>query len=77
MKNSKEELRIKVVGSGETLGKRIREGEMQKIPYLVIVGEKEEQAKTISVRERGKGDVGKMEISAFAQKLTEEIVAHS
>ena len=71
------ELRINIASSGETLGKRIREGEMQKIPYLVIVGEKEEQAKTISVRARAKGDLGQMAIPAFSQKLTEEIGAHS
>ena len=42
----------------ETLGKRIRNAEMQKVPYILVVGEKEEQAKSVNVRERGAADKG-------------------
>lgn len=66
-------LRIVLKKENETLGKKIREGQMQKIPYLVIVGEKEEQQGTISVRDRQKGDLGQMKIEEFLKKIEEEI----
>jgi len=46
---------------------------MAKIPYLVIVGEKEERQGTISVRDRQKGDLGQMEIEKFIVKIKQEI----
>ena len=55
--------------ANETLGKRIRETEMQKIPYILIVGDKEAEAKTVSVRERGKTDLGVMKIEEFFELL--------
>ncbi len=73
LEKSPEDLRIKIVQSGETLGKRIREGEMHKIPYLVIVGDREMQANTISVRARAKGDVGAIAVTQFAANITKEI----
>lgn len=66
-------LRIAVKSENETLGKRIREGEMQKIPYLLIVGEKEQQANTVSPRQRGKGNLGAMNIDDFIKKVESEI----
>ena len=62
------DFRIRVNDENETLGKRIREGETMKIPYLLIVGEKEMSNNEISVRERGKGDLGVMKLEAFVQK---------
>ena len=58
----------------ETLGKKIREAEMQKIPYLLIVGDREIEAKSVSVRERGKGDLGAMKTEEFITKIKEEII---
>jgi len=66
-------LRVVVREENETLGKKIREGQMQKIPYLVIVGEKEEQQGTISVRDRQKGDLGQMGIEQFLIQIQQEI----
>jgi threonyl-tRNA synthetase len=66
-------IRVELKNENETLGKRIRESEMQKIPYLLIVGDKEIEAKTVSIRERGKGDLGAMEINKFIEKIKEEI----
>ncbi len=66
-------LRVTVKEENETLGKKIREGQMQKIPYLVIVGEKEEQQGTISVRDRQKGDLGQTTLEAFSAKMKQEI----
>ena len=57
----------------DSLGKRIREAELQKIPYVLIVGEKEESAKTISIRKRGEGDLGSKELHIFLNELRNEI----
>jgi threonyl-tRNA synthetase len=68
-------IRVEVNSANETLGKRIREAEMQKIPYVAVVGEREMQEGTVSVRARGatgkKDEVMKME--SFIEKLTEEV----
>jgi threonyl-tRNA synthetase len=53
----------------ETLGKKIRDAELQKIPFLLIVGEKEAAGKTIAVRERKKGDLGQMRAEEFLEKI--------
>lgn len=54
----------------ETIGKKIRDNEMKKIPYLLIVGEKEVAASTLALREHGKGDQGSMTIGELAEKLS-------
>ncbi len=51
----------------ETIGKKIREAEMQKIPYLLVIGEREAGSGTVSVRERGKGDMGVRPLEKFLQ----------
>ncbi|KKQ21315.1 MAG: Threonine-tRNA ligase [Parcubacteria group bacterium GW2011_GWA2_37_10] len=66
-------IRVELKNENETLGKKIREAEMQKIPYLLIAGDKEISTKTVSIRERGKGDVGTMAIDKFIEKIREEI----
>jgi len=53
----------------ESIGKKIREGELQKIPYLLVIGEKEVSGKTAAVRERGKGDQGTMGIDKVIEML--------
>ena len=65
-------VRVELKNENETLGKKIREAEMQKIPYLLIVGDKEVEAKTVSVRERGKGDIGARPINSFLDKIKQE-----
>ncbi|MDD3386490.1 MAG: threonine--tRNA ligase [Candidatus Pacebacteria bacterium] len=59
--------RIKIDEDDETIGKKIRAGEMEKIPYLIVVGDKEIENKTISVRQRGKIDLGEMTIDDFSK----------
>ena len=66
-------IRVETKNENETLGKKIREAEMQKIPYLLILGDKEISANAVSVRERGKGDLGQMPIDKFINKIKEEI----
>ncbi len=69
--NKLEENNIRVLldDRNESIGRKIREAEMQKIPYILIVGDKEMEAKTVSVRERGKGDLGVMRIEGFLNLL--------
>jgi len=67
------EIRALVDNRGETMGKKIREAEMQKLPYMLIIGEQEEQENVISVRKHGGADLGKMTIDAFAKAIQEEI----
>lgn len=65
--------RVKTKDGNETVGKKIREGELQKIPYLLVVGDKETKTKSVAVRQRGKGDLGLMKLSKFIEKVTMEI----
>jgi len=67
------DIRAELRDENETLGKKIREAEMQKTPYLLIIGDKEIAAQSVAVRERGKGDTGMIEINKFIEKIKEEI----
>lgn len=62
-------LRVSVDDRRETLGKKIRENQMQKVPYMIILGDKDIEAGTIGVRSREDGDLGAMTVEAFLQKL--------
>lgn len=57
----------------EKIGKKIRDTELQKVPYMLIVGEKEEAENTVSVRKQAEGDLGSFEIEAFAKIINSEI----
>lgn len=61
--------RVKIDDNNETIGKKIRAGEMEKIPYLLVVGEKEIGNKTVSARQRGKIDLGELKIEEFINKI--------
>ena len=69
----KEELRAKLDGRDETMQKKIREAELEKIPYMLIVGEKETKSGTVSVRSKRKGDLGSMKPDDFIKRVKEEI----
>lgn len=56
----------------EKIGKKIRDAELQKVPFMLIVGEKEQESRSVSVRRKGKGDLGAMSIDAFIQHFKEE-----
>jgi threonyl-tRNA synthetase len=66
-------LRTKVKDENETVSKKIRDGEIQKIPYLLVVGDKEMKTKSVRVRQRGKGDIGIMKLTKFLEKIKIEI----
>ena len=66
-------IRALIKADSETIGKKIRAGETQKIPYLLVVGDKEITADSVAVRQRGQGDLGAMKINEFIKKITLEI----
>jgi threonyl-tRNA synthetase len=66
-------IRIKIRDENETVSKKIREGEIQKIPYMLVVGDKEMEAETVRVRQRQKGDIGEMKLTEFIEKAKMEI----
>ncbi|MCI2121878.1 MAG: threonine--tRNA ligase [Bacteroidales bacterium] len=66
------EIRAVLDDRNETLGKKIRENELQRIPFMLIVGEKEESGNTVSVRRQGVGDEGTMSVKDFADMVNTE-----
>ena len=67
------DLRVTIDDRNETLGRKIRDNQLKKTPYMVIVGEKEAQNGEVSVRKPGEGDLGSMKIANFAALLTQEV----
>lgn len=67
------EIRALVDNRNETIGKKIRESEMNKFPYMLIVGEKEANDGTVSVRKHSTGDLGSMKVEEFIDLLSKEI----
>ncbi len=66
-------MRVETDLRNEKIGYKIREAQMQKIPYMLVVGDKEAEAGTVSVRTRNGGDMGAMELDAFIAQIQEEI----
>lgn len=60
------DIRGYVDGRSEKIGRKIRDTEVKKVPFMLIVGEKEEESKTVSVRRQGEGDIGAMTVPEFA-----------
>lgn len=69
----KHNIRASVDDRSEKIGKKIRDAEMMKVPFMAILGEKEVAANTLSVREHGKGDIGAMDMLEFAKKISAEV----
>lgn len=67
------DIRASVDERNETIGKKIRENELKRIPFLLVVGEKEAENGTVSVRRQGEGDKGSMTPEEFAAKVNEEV----
>jgi threonyl-tRNA synthetase len=64
---------VTVDESAEKIGRKIRDAQLAKVPYMLVVGEREEQAGTVAVRSRGSGDLGAEPLPAFAVALQAEI----
>ena len=69
----KYDIRAIVDGRNEKIGRKIRDNEMKRIPYLLIVGEKEAANGEVSVRRQGEGDKGTMKIEEFGKNIAEEV----
>ena len=70
---AEQDIRAFVDDRNEKIGRKIRDNEMKRIPYLLIVGEKEAENGEVSVRKQGEGDKGSMKIATFAANLNAEV----
>lgn len=69
--------RARLDDRSETVGHKIREGQLSKVPYMLILGDKEIEANNITLRVRSKGDIGSKDLNEFISKLREEIDSKS
>ena len=69
----KQDIRVLVDDRNEKIGRKIRDNEMKRIPYMLIVGEKEAENGEVSVRKQGEGDKGSMKITTFAAQIHQEV----
>ncbi len=65
--------RVEVDGRNEKIGKKIREAQLEKIPYMLVVGDRDMEAGTVSVRHRSGGDLGAMKLDEFSALLRQEV----
>lgn len=65
--------RTKLDDRNEKIGYKIREAQMQKVPFMLVIGEKEAEAGTVAVRQRGQGDLGAMPLDEFIAKLQHDV----
>lgn len=68
-----QDIRVQVDDRNEKIGRKIRDNELKRIPYMLIVGEKEAENGEVSVRKQGSGDVGSMKIATFAELIHSEV----
>jgi threonyl-tRNA synthetase len=66
-------IRVELNEDADSLGKKIHKAEVCKVPYMLIIGEKEAEAKKVSVRQRGQKDLGVMTIADFVSKINKEV----
>ena len=66
-------IRVELDDRNEKIGYKIREAQLQKVPYMLIVGEKEQESNSVGVRAREKGDIGAVEVNEFVKNIIEEI----
>ena len=67
------DIRVEIDDRNEKIGKKIRDTELARIPYMLVIGEKEANEQKISVRRQGKGDLGSRVIQEFVQETVREI----
>src|SRR5690554_5120255 len=65
-------VRVEIDHRAEKIGRKIRDAEVEKIPYMLVVGERDAENNTVSVRRHGEGDLGASSIEAFIEKIEEE-----
>lgn len=72
LKMRKNGLRVKTDLRNESIGYKIREARLEKVPYVLVVGDKEQEAGTVAVRRRGEGEIGTMTVDEFIQMTVKE-----
>lgn len=70
---NQQDIRVQVDDRNEKIGRKIRDNELKRIPYMLIVGEKEAELGEVAVRRQGEGDKGSLSIDAFAALVNEEV----
>ncbi len=66
-------VRVEIDDRSEKIGYKIREAQLEKVPYMLIIGDKDIENNAVSVRSRKDGDIGSMPIDEFVVKIKEEI----
>jgi threonyl-tRNA synthetase len=69
--------RVEVDDRGESVGRKIRDAELRRIPFMLVVGDREAEEGTIAVREHREGDTGSLAVADFAERLSERIAARA
>jgi threonyl-tRNA synthetase len=72
-----EGIRVELDDRTESVGRKIREAELRKIPYMLVVGDREQAADEVSLREHGRGDAGSVAVSEFIDRVRREIHTRS
>lgn len=70
-------IRVELDDRNEKIGYKIREAQMEKVPYMLVIGEKEKERQMVGVRDRKEGDMGAMPIETFIEKIQKEIKEYS
>ena len=68
-----QDIRVTVDDRNEKIGRKIRDNELKRIPYMLVVGEKEAENGEVAVRRQGEGDKGSMKVADFAKLITTEV----
>jgi threonyl-tRNA synthetase len=71
------DIRASIDDRSEKIGKKIRDTELARIPYMLVIGEKEVTEKKVAVRRQGKGDLGSQDIESFISEIKREIKLRS
>jgi threonyl-tRNA synthetase len=70
-------LRVEVDDRNEKIGRKIRDAQLMKVPYMLVIGDKEAQSGGVAVRHRSQGDLGPMSLDGFARRAQEEVASKS
>ncbi|HWR43863.1 threonine--tRNA ligase [Sporomusa sp.] len=71
------DIRVEVDDRNEKIGYKIREAQLEKVPYMLVVGDKEAETRSVAVRKRGQGDIGAMPVDSFITTVVDEIATKS
>ena len=68
-----ENCRVVLNNSDDKIGAKIRQARLQRVPYMLIIGEREQENRTVSVRSRDEGDIGAMSLDGFVDRISREV----